>query len=145
MISKDNLLRLRNQLPQLSFKGSQAFKSWMDQCILLPREAGISRETFLQTDHGDRARPELIKVTLRHGKHNSTNSLFRPNLEMSLHISTFTLMSYKHVSIHLLHVDRASVLSKDLRSAKDQKMNESSLCHHFQIKTRPHVQEKQVL
>lgn len=37
----------------------------------------------------------------------------------------------------------ASVLSKGLCSARDEKMNGTSLCHHFQVKTRPYVHEKQ--
>ena len=47
------------------------------------------------------------------------------------------------MSIHLAHVHGASVLSKALCSARDKKVNRTRLCHHVQIKTRPHVQEKQ--
>lgn len=40
------------------------------------------------------------------------------------------------MSIQLSPVYRASVLSKGLCSARDDKKNEISPCHHFQIKTR---------
>ena len=36
------------------------------------------------------------------------------------------------MSIRLLYIDRASVLFKGLSSAENEKMNETSLCHHFQ-------------
>lgn len=47
--------------------------------------------------------------------------------------------------MHSSHADGASAVSEGLCSARDEKMNRTSLCHHFQIKTRLQVQEKQVL
>lgn len=37
----------------------------------------------------------------------------------------------------------APILSKGLCCAMEEKMNGTSLYHHFQVKTRPHVHEKQ--
>lgn len=51
-------------------------------------------------------------------------------------------MGWPRVHSFITHYG-ASVLSKGLCSAREEKMNETSLCHHFQVKTRPHVHAMQ--
>lgn len=112
----------------MSLKCSQAFKLWIDQCILPPMEAEIHC-LLHQTGHGDAQGLDYKKLS-------DTRNLTRSPLRF---VSTWPfyineLLSKVTTYVHLSDVYRASVLSKGQLSARDKKMNKTSLCHHFQTK-----------